>query len=147
MHAYTCTRAVTCFRVIHSSGAHPSDATRRRAKGQRRLSRDERRERPESFLCLTLQEAGLPLLLISPLVPLVPLCSYQRRILPCSTCLSRVQDGRRSGAEWTTSGVGRGPPGVVSSANAERSEAVQCGVREKGLWRKRKGRSFAERAP
>jgi len=49
-------RAVTCFRVICS--VH---RTRRR-----RLSRERGEAREaESFLCLTLQECGLPLLLIS----------------------------------------------------------------------------------
>lgn len=70
---YICTRArtsVTCFRVIQSIR-------------RRRLARGGR---GESFLCLTLRER-LPSLF---LLPLVPLRSSQRRILPCSTCLSRV---------------------------------------------------------
>lgn len=51
-------RAVTCFRVIRS--VHPT-ATRDVS-----LTREAREAREaESFLCLTLQECGLPLLLIS----------------------------------------------------------------------------------
>lgn len=111
-------RAVTCFRVI-------------RFVRRRRLSR-ERGERGR-VLSLSYPPGAVSPSSLSPL-PLVPLRSYQRKILPCSTCLSRVQDGRRSGA----SGVGRGPSGVVSSANVERIYEGEWSTRERAPVEKKR---------
>jgi len=79
------------------------------------------------------------------LLPLVPLRSYQRRILPCSTCLSRVQDSRRSGAdEWRRKRAARSR--VKCERGTERIYERERNTRERAL-RERKGKSFVERAP
>lgn len=67
----------------------------------------------------------------SPL-PLIPLRSYQRRILPCSTCLSRVQDGVEE-AEWRRKRAARS-----QATSAERIYEGQRSVSGKGSAEKKR---------